>query len=181
MPLAVDPQIVARARSGGDALEPLIAAIWPEAYRLSLSVLRDRGLAEDSAQEACAAIARSLRSLKSGDAFASWSYRIIVNSALAVARRRKRAEMPASAEPAVTFERSDAIDLYTAMAALEPLQRAIVLLHYYAGFNSAEIAASTRLPSSTVRLYLMCARRALRKALEPVQTHSNQEAVSDVH
>jgi len=176
----VERAVVERARSGGDALEPLIAAVWPEAYRLALTVLRDRGLAEDCAQEACAAIARSLPSLKSSDAFAGWSYRIIVNRALAVARMRGRVEMAASREPAVTFDRTDAIDLYAAMAALEPLARAIVILHYYAGFNSVEIAAATHLQPSTVRFHLMRARRALRDALEPREPHSGKERVSDV-
>ena len=159
MPLAVDRELIERARSDGGAIELLIAAIWPEAYRLAFVVLQDRGLAEDSAQEACAAIARSLSSLKSPDAFAGWSYRIIVNRALAIAHIRGRSEMPAPPGAAITYDRSDAIDLYAAIAALKPLQRAIVLLHYYAGFNSAEIGASTRLRPSTVRFHPMRARR----------------------
>ena len=65
MPLTVGPRVIESAQGGSEALEELIAAVWPEAYRLALVILRDRGLAEDAAQEACAAIARSLTSLKS--------------------------------------------------------------------------------------------------------------------
>ena len=183
MPLAVERRIVERASAGGEALESLINAIWPEAYRLAFTILRDRGLAEDAAQEACVAIARGLPSLKNCDAFAAWSYKIIANSALATVRARDRVQTVAASDiVASRQDRSDAIDLYAAMAHLEPLQRAVVLMHYYAGFTSAEIATATGQPASTVRFHLMLARRTLRKALVPVEeTHSNREVVTDVH
>jgi DNA-directed RNA polymerase specialized sigma24 family protein len=65
----VDGAMVERARLGGSELDSLIAAIWPEAFRVAFGILRDRGLAEDAAQEACATIARDLLALKRVDAF----------------------------------------------------------------------------------------------------------------
>ena len=62
-------------------------------------------------------------------------------------------------------DRSDALDLYKALAALPPVQRAAIVLRYYADLSSAEIAAATGLPASTVRFHLMLARRKLRKVL----------------
>lgn len=183
MPLRIERQILEQALSqGGTALEPLIAQVWPEAYRLSLSILRDRGLAEDAAQEACAAIASSLHSLRSLAAFPAWSHRIIVSSALATVRRRPRIEsLDEAASLGPALDRSDAIDLHAALASLSPLQRAIVLLHYYAGFNSREIAAATCLAAPSVRFHLMRARAALRKALaDSAGTHGRREVLSDV-
>ncbi len=119
MPLTVGPRVIESAQSGSEALEALIAAVWPEAYRLALVILRDRGLAEDAAQEACAAIARSLTSLKSADAFPAWSYKIIVSHALASARRRRRTEsLDVLADRSVEFDRSATLDLYDALASL---------------------------------------------------------------
>jgi RNA polymerase sigma-70 factor (ECF subfamily) len=183
MPLRVERETLERARSqGGPALEPLIALVWPEAYRVALSILRDRGLAEDAAQEACAAIATSLRSLKSLDAFPAWSYRIVVSRALGAARMRRRTQsLDEIATLGEGLDPSDGLDLYGALASLSPLQRAVVLLHYYAGYNSAEIAAATGLAASSVRFHLMRARAALRKTLSgTAERRSNHEVFSDV-
>jgi hypothetical protein len=62
--MKIGREAVEAARSGGDALDTLIAELWPEAYRLAFGILRDRGLAEDAAQEACATIAARLNSLR---------------------------------------------------------------------------------------------------------------------
>jgi RNA polymerase sigma-70 factor, ECF subfamily len=177
----IERGIIERARGGGDALEALVAALWPEAFRLAFAVLRDHGLAEDAAQEACAAVARSLPSLKSSAAFGAWSRRIVVRHALMAARRRPHVgSLDRLAPRGAENDRSDALDLYEALAGLTPLQRALILLHYYAGLQSAEIAAAVSLPGSTVRFHLMRARRALRRKLEsPSRAHG--EVLIDVH
>lgn len=164
--MVIESALVDEARSGGAALERLIIAVWPEAYRIALGILRDRGLAEDAAQEACARIARMLPQLHHSDGFASWSYRLIVRHAISAARRRKPMEpLDALPDGAVNIDRSDALDLYDALGKLPVAQRAAVILHYYAGFNSREIAEATGLPASTVRFHLMHARRILRAFL----------------
>ncbi len=184
MPFAIDNKLLEHASSDRASLERLIGAVWPEAYRVALGILRDRGLAEDAAQEACAALARSLPSLRSGERFTAWIHRIVVNEALTVARRNPRTHaLDAVEKHGITFERSDAMDLQDALAKLPTLQRAVIILHYYAGLNSGEIARSTRLPPSTVRFHLMLARRALRKALAGIESHTilrSDEVFSDV-
>ena len=184
MPLALDNRLIDSARLGGDGLERLIAGVWPEAYRIAFSILRDRGLAEDAAQDACAAIARSLTGLKSTGGFPAWSYKIIVNHAITASRRRPQTQaLDAVADRGVAFDQSDALDIHNALGALPVVQRAAILLHYYVGLNSGEIAAATGLPSSTVRFHLMLARRALRKALsskaEPT-LQSSDEVLTNV-
>lgn len=165
MALKFDHVLIDEARHSELGLERLIAAVWPSAFRLAFSIIRDRGLAEDAAQEACAAIARTLPSLLDSRAFAAWSYRIVTNHALTAARRRTHAQTLEAADREVSFERSDSLDLYNAMAKLPHAQRAAVVLHYYAGLNSREIADATGLPPSTIRFHLMLARKTLRKAL----------------
>jgi RNA polymerase sigma-70 factor, ECF subfamily len=183
--LTLDREIIENARSGGAALDRLITAVWPQAYRIALSVLRDRGLAEDAAQEACVAIARSLPLLKQTNAFAAWSYKIIVSHAMTVARRRPPTQtLNALNNQAVHFDVSDALDLHNALATLPVKQRGAVILHYYAGLNSGEIAAATGLPRSTIRFHLMLARLRLRKALSTMDAAvipGSPEAISDVH
>jgi RNA polymerase sigma-70 factor (ECF subfamily) len=183
VPLSVEPELVESARLGGESLDWLIAAVWTEAYRVAFGILRDRGLAEDAAQEACAAIARGLPALKNAGAFRTWSYRIMANRAITTARGRQRLQtLDAAGDRAVEFDRSDTLDLYNALALLPAAQRAVVILHYYIGLNSREIADAIELPAPTVRFHLMLARRALREALSTTATsvvRSFPEVTSD--
>lgn len=184
MPITVDAGLVEHAKQDAAAMELLAAAVWPEAYRLAWGILRDASLAEDAAQEATAQISHSLGALKDAAAFRSWSYRIILNSALAVARNRPATQSLGAVEDRGAFEDpSDAIDLYDALAALTPARRALILLHYYAGLSAKEIAMTAALPASTVRFQLMLARRALRRALSTTEdrpTRFTSEVLHDV-
>ncbi|MBV8245137.1 MAG: sigma-70 family RNA polymerase sigma factor [Candidatus Eremiobacteraeota bacterium] len=166
MALALDSQLIDDARCGGAALDRLIETVWPEAFRIAKTILRDRALAEDAAQEACAAIARGLPELRDSARFCSWSYKAIVRHAIAVSRRRSPMQsLETLDERGIAHDATDALDLAAALAALPVSQRAVVVLHYYAGFKSREIAAATGTSAVTVRFHLMLARRALRAAL----------------
>jgi RNA polymerase sigma-70 factor, ECF subfamily len=177
----IDLDTIEAARSGGAELDRLIRVIWPDAYRTAFGVLQDRGLAEDAAQEACASIARSLPSLKRSDVFRSWAYRIVVNRAISTGRKHRVETSVADSQAAAPDDIVARLDLYRALERLPLRQRAVVILHYYAGLNSGEIAVSCDLPSSTVRFHLMLARRALRAALdsiEPLPTDLTTKGVS---
>lgn len=165
----VEADLIDRARGGGEPLERLITALWPEAYRVARTILRDAGHAEDAAQEACARIAASLTELRESGAFRSWSYRIVVNEALAATRKRRPAVgLDAAAEAAaVDVDPSEALDLWDALGALSPLRRAAIVLRYHCGFSSREIAAAMGVAAPTVRFHLTAARRELRRALAP--------------
>jgi RNA polymerase sigma-70 factor (ECF subfamily) len=163
-------------------MEKLIAAVWPEAFRLSLGILHDRGLAEDAAQEACAAMAVSLSSLKNAGAFRTWFYRVVVHESISASRRRRETVALRNDESAASeTDSAQAIDLAKALQKLPPQQRAVVLLHYYAGLNSSEIASAADLPPSTVRFHLMLARRALRRALRVTVPPPTKEIASNAH
>ena len=46
-------QISAAMRGERDGADALIAAIWPKCFRLAATIIGDRALAQDAAQEAC--------------------------------------------------------------------------------------------------------------------------------
>lgn len=142
-----------------------MALVWPAAYRVAFGVLRDRGLAEDAAQEACAAIARSLPDLKQSDSFRGWAYRIVINRAISIGRKRRPEADLANVQAGSQEDAVTKLDLFRALDRLPLKQRAIVVLHYYVGLTSGEIAAACEMPSSSIRFHLMLARRALRHAL----------------
>jgi RNA polymerase sigma-70 factor (ECF subfamily) len=173
--LSLDPALIDAARSDEASLERLIEAVWPEAYRLAASILRDRTLAEDVAQDACATVARSLGALKDVRTFSSWLYRIVTNQSISAARRlRPTVPIDEVPEYGTQFDSSDALDLYTALAALPVDQRAAIVLRYYGGLNSFEIAEALGVAAPTVRFRIMLARRALAKALSAPNSISDE-------
>jgi RNA polymerase sigma-70 factor, ECF subfamily len=157
-------------------IDELIARVWPEAYRIAYGILRDRGLAEDAAQEACASIAAKCDSLKDAAAFRTWMYRIAANRAISIGRKRRSTALLSTIdEPLLDDDPTERLDIANALALLPLEQRALVVLHYYAGLSSGDIAGSTGLAASTVRFRLMLARQALRKALAVIDRPSNQQ------
>lgn len=163
----VSPNLIAAARAGeGADLDRLMEAIWPHAFRIALSLLRDRESAQDAAQEACAIVFRNVGRLRSVDAFGTWLYRIVVREALALERRLAPSRLIGELNHA--FSTDDTIlriDVLDALARLTSAQRAVVTLHYYAGMNSREIAATLEIPDSTVRYHLMNAKKHLEHLL----------------
>lgn len=164
MRFTVDAALLPRARSEPAALDELIGQVWPEMYRVARGILRDRHAAEDAAQDACAAIARGLHALKDDRAFYSWMYRIAGRCAVAAARVED-VRVPVAAAVNDYDDYTIALDVRAAIAALPPVQRAAVVLHYYAGLSSGEVGEALRMPSATVRFHLMLARKALEKLL----------------
>ncbi len=176
MEVALD--LVQAARAGNrDRLHELVQAVWPDAFRIAMSVLHDAQMAEDAAQEACARLLTSLRELRDPGAFRTWFYRLVVNAALQEGRRRDRAGQAGGdaaavasdadsgrSPPAVAAE--DSVDLRRAVAGLDPIYRVPLVLRYYDDLSSAEIGAILGLPAGTVRFRLSVARERLRSAME---------------
>ncbi|HEY9181108.1 MAG TPA: RNA polymerase sigma factor [Candidatus Baltobacteraceae bacterium] len=175
MRLIVSPELIEAARAGqGDGMEHLLETLWPHAYRIARSIIQSDALAEDAAQEACAIIYREIASLRSGDAFRAWAYRIVVREALRVAKRHAPI-----ADAAGTVTETDVdlrLDVLRALAVLSPDLRAVVVLHYYGNLSSSEIGSILRLPSPTVRFRLMRARQQLKHILSPGSSFLATEA-----
>jgi RNA polymerase sigma-70 factor (ECF subfamily) len=92
-----------------------------------------------------------------------WFYRIAVREAMRLDRKRAMltffaTDPVASADPGESIER---LDVRRALGRLSRVQRAAIVLHYYADMNSREIAAVLGIPSATVRFHLASARRKL--------------------
>jgi RNA polymerase sigma factor (sigma-70 family) len=57
-------------------------------------------------------------------------------------------------------------ELLSTLCLLPPRQRAVLILHYYAGYRAREIADILGSTSATVRVHLSQGRRRLRRLLE---------------
>jgi RNA polymerase sigma-70 factor, ECF subfamily len=147
--------------------------IWPIAY----SLLGNRHLAEDAAQEAMARIFRGLDAFDSQRAIEPWARKVATNTILNELRRHKRAPIPAEwiadvddSDSAATANgialAEEAAPIREAVAGLPPEKRVIVVLHYWLDYPLRDIATMLEIPMGTVASHLSRAREQLRARLE---------------
>jgi RNA polymerase sigma-70 factor, ECF subfamily len=163
--------LIRQARNGSaDAVETLVRRHWDGAHRTAFLIVQDAGAAEDIAQEAMLAAVRAIDGFDRRRPFRPWLHRIVVNRSLDWLRARQRraevsGELAAGAEaPAHTEAMSG--DLMAALRALDPEQRALVVLRHVLGYRSSELARMLDLPPATVRTRLARALHRLRSLLE---------------
>jgi RNA polymerase sigma-70 factor (ECF subfamily) len=153
---------VRAAQSGSqEAMEALFRAHWGPAHRAAFLIVHDAAAAEDIAQEAFLAAIRALDRFDRRRPFGPWLHRIVVNRAIdwsrARALRREVAEpLEGEAPPERPVGWSD--EVVSALAALDPDQRAAVVLRHLLEYTPGEIAQLLELPRGTVNSRL---RRAL--------------------
>jgi len=170
----VDRDLVERAQHGDrEAYVDLIHARMDMLYVLAHRILRDVDRAEDALQDALVIAWRDLRGLRDPDRFDAWLGRVLVNVCIAQATRERRrsanlralpVDGPAAPDDLLTI--ADRDQLERGFRRLPPDQRAILVLHHYAGYTPTEIAETLGIPAGTARSRLHNAHRAMRAALE---------------
>lgn len=160
------PETIADAMRGdADAVERLIAAVWPHCYRLAATVIGDRNLAQDAAQESCVIVYRKIRSVRDAGAFDSWLYRVIMRESTRV-RRRSATSAKALIDEPTDMDSTSAVDVWRALGDLSPELRDVVVLFYFDDLKSVDIAAILGVAHTTVRTRLARARAQLRGLLD---------------
>jgi RNA polymerase sigma-70 factor, ECF subfamily len=162
---------VRAAQTGShEAMEALFRAHWAPAHRAAFLIVHDAAAAEDIAQEAFLAAIRALDRFDRRRPFGPWLHRIVVNRAIDFSRARTlRREVAgpveAEAPPDRTVVWSDQV--VQALGALDPDQRAVVVLRYLLEYTPGEIAGLLELPRGTVNSRLRRALDRLAGELEP--------------
>ena len=153
-----------------EALERLFRRHWPAAHRAAYLIVHDPTAAEDIAQESFLAAIRALDRFDRRRPFGPWLHRIVVNRSIDWARARAlRREVAAEAAPdtgAPPRRSGPSEDVVSALAALTPDHRAVVVLRYLLEFTPGEIADALDLPRGTVNSRLRRALDGLGERLE---------------
>ncbi len=183
-----DLRLVVRCQEGDlEAFRRLVERYEARIYTLACSILGDPEAARDAAQEAFVRAYQSLSAFRSKSAFYTWLYRIAVNVCLNKAqaddRRRDTVSLDALLEsgritadhlfeaqaPTDSVERAQLQEaIQAALDALEPDQRAVVVLKDTEGMSQEEIAETLDCSIGTVKSRLSRARARLRDLLRPV-------------
>jgi RNA polymerase sigma-70 factor (ECF subfamily) len=149
----------------GDSDRAAVEQLFREEYGRLVIVLsaqlRDRGGAEECAQDAFVEAVRHWDKLSTYDDPKAWLWLVALRRAAKWSKRRSRG--PAAAVPAAVGPELDVlIDLHNAIRALPERQREVVTLHYLADLSIPVIAAQLGLSAGTVKSQLHDARLALR-------------------
>jgi RNA polymerase sigma-70 factor (ECF subfamily) len=167
--------LIERAKAGDREAFSELARLWVDKlYAIAFLILRDPERAGDATQEALVACWRDIRGLRDPDHFDSWIRRVLVRSCYREARRarvRRRMELQVapldlaeSPDPALAL--ADRDQLERCFRFLDPEQRALIALHFYAGLSLQETAGALGLPVGTVKSRLHRTTQALRASLD---------------
>jgi RNA polymerase sigma-70 factor (ECF subfamily) len=166
---AADPLVIALACAGDDgAFAEIVRRRQAGVRRFMIHLCRESSLGDDLAQQVFLTAWRSLRLLRSAEAFDAWLRRIMINTWIGELRRRK---LKFAGEPApedfgsardTTAER---MDLDQALAGLADEMRLCVVLAYSEGMSHSEISRATGLPLGTVKSNIARGAARLRELL----------------
>lgn len=176
-------KLIERCQTGDrDAFEELFYLYREDVFRFSYLVVRDATLAQDVVQEAFLKVFKSIGKFQFRSSFKSWLYRVVVNEAITLLRRRKIKEDldptpdislgPAARNASHAWQPEEAALeseerhlLRWAIGQLDPVHRSVVVLKYFHEFSDTEIAAVIGCPAGTVKSRLHRARELLRHAM----------------
>lgn len=145
-------------------------------FRLALSVVRDRALAEDITQETLVKAWLALPTFRGDSSLRGWVLRIAHNTAISTVRQRRAVVVDPRDLPETVERREGSVeslalggvaldDFAKALDALDELSRSIVVLRELDGLTYEEIADILEVPMPTVKTRLLRARRQLGNAL----------------
>jgi RNA polymerase sigma-70 factor (ECF subfamily) len=176
----METEIVEQALCGGsEALEALLAASWVRGYRLALHLTRDPSLAEDVAQDACLAAARSLSKLREPSRYLPWFYQIVYRFAKQHLRKSRpsTASLPEDLPASRSVTAEEHMDLEAALGALPERLRTTLVLYYWAGLSAPEIAHVMGTTATATRFRLTDARRRLQRLLRVSDDEASRRLV----
>jgi RNA polymerase sigma-70 factor (ECF subfamily) len=158
---------VRRERSDA-AFSVLYERHTPRVFQVAWRILGGNAVeAEDVVQETWIRAIATLDRWRNGEAFGAWLRGITAHVAIDLLRRQRRLVIDTDFEPVAPEQSSDQIDLETAICALPPGYRAVLVLHDVEGFTHEEIAQRLGITAGTSKGQLFKARRAVRAHLSP--------------
>jgi len=175
-----DQALVERFRRGDkEAFAELVIRYQRPIYNAAFWILRRPEDASDVAQTVFLRIAERLDEYESQYKFFSWAYRIAVNEALNVQRRRGREEPldeeidypdPAEHNPERKLREAElSARIKAALMRMSVNDRTVLTLRHFSELNYQEIAQVLELDEKTVKSRLHEARQRLREMLKDLR------------
>jgi RNA polymerase sigma-70 factor (ECF subfamily) len=181
-----DAQLAVRCQAGDlRAYERLYALYGVRMRSLARNLLGSAADADDAVQETFLKVQRSIGGFRGQSSFATWTFRILVNTCHDQRRSRMRRsaeqpiadgsaeEAPAAPEPrAAGSHPALKLALERALGQLTKHQREVFVLYEVEGFRHAEIAMMLNTSETASKNTLFQAKKNLRQMLEPPRAAS---------
>lgn len=181
-----DEQAVLRCQDGErEAFRHLVERYQDVLYGTAVLMTGDRAQAEEHVQEAFLAAWRGMPGFHSERPVKPWLMRILVNTVMSQRRRRAvstvsleyESEAEDAARPAEEIEaQHDRLVIREALAGLNPEQRQVVVLRFFAGLTVPQLAEAIGVREGTVKSRL---HRALGQLRDQLTTGDAREAYGD--
>ena len=172
----MESDLIDKAHLGDpQAIEALVKEHHLAVYRLCYSILEDPDDAQDAAQECFIAVVKSLKQYRGNSAIRTWIFAIALNTCREILRKRNRqaalyahlnelslTQFKEKANPeqqVISSEQSETI--WQSIASLDEKQRLSIILRYYHGLSTKEIAETLNIKLGTVHSRLAIARKRI--------------------
>ena len=181
----IDEQLVLRAQAGDSRAFDLLVRKYQHKIVQLCARLVGEGDSADVAQEAFIKAYRALKGFRGQSAFYTWLYRIAINTANLVARKRRPATQDIDVQDAELYghtEHLSDVDTPEAAALTEEIKgkvaeviralpedlRQAITLREFEGLSYEEIATAMDCPIGTVRSRIFRARAAIDEVVRPL-------------
>lgn len=134
-------------------------------YRLAMGILKNNADAEDAVSETILIAYEHLYSLKDKTKFKSWMMTMLVNESKRVLKRRKKAVLSDNADLFTGVSKESNHEILDLVMSLKEEFSQVVILYYYEGFTTKEIAKILRISEGTVKSRLSRARTKLKQLI----------------
>lgn len=156
------------AERADEQIQQVLLEHYDRYYRLAYSYVGNQADALDVVQESAYKAIRDSKKVVNESYISTWIYRIVVNTAIDMLRKRKKEGMNSQIEDyemPVEDSYSDP-DLAAALSRLKEEEKTVVALRYFEELTLEEIAEVMREPLSTIKSRLYRALKRLRADLE---------------
>ena len=171
-------ELVNKVKEGDlQAFDELYSLTYNKVYLLALSILKNKAMAEDSAQIICLKSLKSVNKLKNPKTFIAWINKITYYYCLKEVSKLKREKKVEYKEDFMMnskrYEYQDPLESFLLkesqkeilylISKLSEKQSTILVLKYFEGLKISEIAYVLDIPEGTVKSRLHKAKKKLRK------------------
>ncbi len=171
VPAPAEPEAIAAAPSR--TFDDFYAAARPDIGRALALALGDADLALEATDEAMARAYERWPLVSRLDRPEGWVYRVAMNWALSILRRRRRGTHRLY-DPADTAIAISDPDLHAAVAELDVKHRSVIVCRHLLGWSVADTATALHVREGTVKSRLSRATRILRSRLHHLHDEESQ-------
>ena len=151
----------------GDELRSAVERHRDMVFRLAYTYMRDAADADDVTQDVFVKLLRTDTAFDNDEHLRYWLVRVTINACKSLFRRpwRRVEDIEAYANE-LSIPAEEQREVFVSVMKLPERYRVPIVLRYYAGFSTGEIADALHVPAPTVRTRLARARARLKTMLE---------------